>query len=66
MGSPRDTLGKGGCWETRGWQAFCLGQVHQGRNLWEERSGLEVQACREVRRGDGVLVRLQRGSGIPR
>lgn len=61
-----DALGKGGCWETRGWQAFCLGQVDQGRHLREERSGLEVQSCREVRKGNGVLVRLQRGSRVPR
>ena len=28
--------------DSGGWQAFCLGQVDQGRRLWEERSGLEV------------------------
>ena len=66
MGSPWDALGKGECWRTRGWQAFCLGRVDQGRHLWEERSGLEVQGWREVYRGDGVRVRLQRGSGVRR
>lgn len=54
MGLPWDALGKGGCWRTqRGWQAFCLGQVDQGRRLWEERSGLEVQACRGCAEGMG-------------
>lgn len=52
--------------DSGGWQAFCLGQVDQGRHLWEERSGLEVQGCWEVYRGDGVRVRLQRGSGVRR
>lgn len=59
--------GKGWVLEDSGaWQAFCLGQVDQGGRLWEERSGLEVQGCREVHRGDGVRVRLQRGSGVRR